>query len=296
VVVNLIGPLDELVIDLLMPALIALLGTLAGAPIVGIPAALLIMAVRGLLEAKNLGVLPDVLSTWEAAEEDIICALYLGLETGYRAAENAAMQVITALPVISFADKVALHCLVCPWAMMVAQTAYDNATDFAVAHVTPGACDPCNEVEGSDWWALYLPEYVNTIEMDHPQASNWISGCWEYALPTGWVTNGVIIEVKNKTGNCQLKRMGAAEAGCSGSELWGNTSDVLADGDYFCVMGDAIDEAECKATLSPDAIDLTNVYSRTGPLTINGGFHLGWNCEGAADIHVKWLIMRGAIP
>lgn len=296
VVVNLIGPLDELAIDLLMPALIALLGTLAGAPIVGIPAALLIMAVRGLIEAKNLGVLPDVLSTWEDAEEDIICALYRGLDTGYRAAENAAMKVIADLPVISPVDKVALHCLVCPWAMMVAQEALENATEFALDHVEAGYCADCNEIEGNDWWALYLPIASNTVEIDHPEASNWISGCWEYSLPAGWITNGVVFEVKNKVGDCQLKRMGKNEAGCNGSELWPNTSDQLQNGVYFAVDGQSIDEVTCKATLCPGAPTLTPIYSRTGALTINGGFHLGWDCTGSADIHVKYLVMRGSPP
>lgn len=296
VVVNLIGPLDELVIDLLMPALIALLGTLAGAPIVGIPAALLIMAVRGLLEAKNLGVLPDILSTWEDAQEDIICALYLGLETGYRSAENAAMQVITALPVISLADKVALHCLVCPWAMMVAQEALENETEFAVDHVEAGYCVDCAIIEGSDWWALRFPRATDTVVILHPEGVYWEAGCWEYALPAGWVSNGVVLDVWEHTG-CDLKRMGAFEAGCSGSEFWGNQSaGDLTEGEFFCVNGTGIDEVECKAMLCPDATDKTNVYVRTGPLTVNCGFHLGYDCTGDARVHIKYLVMQGSPP
>ena len=296
IVVNLIGPLDELAIDLLMPALVALIGTLAGGPVVGIPAALLIQAVRWMIEAKSLGLLPDVLSVWEDAQEDIICAIYRGLDTGYRRAEYEAMLVISDLPTISAIDKIGLHCLVCPWALMVAKESLDEAVEFAVDHVVAGYCDDCDQIEGNDWWALYLPIAANLVEIDHPEDDNWISGCWEYNLPAGWQTNGVVFEVKNKVGPCQLKRMGKAEAGCSGTELWPNTSDDLQNGEYFCVSGGGIDEATCKSVLCPDATTITYNYDFTGALTINGGFHLGWSCEGSADIHVKYLVMRGSPP
>ncbi|GAG58104.1 unnamed protein product, partial [marine sediment metagenome] len=140
VVVNLIGPLDELAIDLLMPVLVGFIATLAGGPVVGIPAALLIMLVRGLVEEKVGGTLDDVLSTWEDAEEDVICAVYVGLATGYREAERLAMEEINSLPVISAVAKIVLHCMVCPWAIMAAKEAYDNESDFAVENVTPGYC------------------------------------------------------------------------------------------------------------------------------------------------------------
>ncbi|GAG55392.1 unnamed protein product, partial [marine sediment metagenome] len=296
VVVNLIGPLDELAIDLLMPVLIGLLATLAGGPLVGVPAALLIMAVRGLIEAKVGGVLDDVLSTWEDAQEDIICALYLNLEDGYRAAENAAMAVIVDLPVISPVVKVALHCLVCPWAIMLAQEALTNETDFAEDYVEPGYCADCNEQEGTDWWALRLPLEGNTVEIENPSEGSWGGACWEYSLPAGWVTNGVVLDVIDRTGGGLLKRMSAGEAGCSGSELWGNTSPDLPLGEYFCVVGTDIDEAECKAALCPDATTYDNTISRTGALTINAGFHIGFNPLCSASIHVKYLVMRGSIP
>lgn len=291
-----IQPLQDALTDVLMPAAFVAIAAMCGTTIVGIPAGALLAWLWNLAEIWESGEMVNLQNTYRAYEDELICAVYRGLETNYDEAHHLAKIEIDAMADTSELDKLVFAFLFSPWALKVCQTAKTTGTDWAIANILPGRCDDCNIIEGSDWWALYLPEYGNTIEMDHPQASNWISGCWEYVLPTGWITNGVIIEVKNKTGNCQLKRMGAAEAGCSGSELWGNTSDVLADGDYFCVMGDAIDEAECKATLSPDAIDLTDVYSRTGPVTINGGFHLGWNCEGAADIHVKWLIMRGSIP
>lgn len=175
VVVNLIGPLDELAVDLLMPVLVGFIATLAGGPVVGIPAALLIMLVRGLVEEKVGGTLGDVLSTWEDAQEDIICAVYVGLATGYREAERLAMEEIVSLPVISPVAMVALHCLVCPWAIMAAKEAYDNASDFAIENVTPGYCVDCDEVQGRTFYDVTWP----------PCEGSMFQG-WGFCAGNGW--------------------------------------------------------------------------------------------------------------
>lgn len=185
VVVNLIGPLDELAIDLLMPVLVGFIATLAGGPVVGIPAALLIMLVRGLVEEKVGGTLGDVLSTWEDAEEDIICAVYVGLATGYREAERLAMEEIVSLPVISPVAMVALHCLVCPWAIMAAKEAYDNASDFAIENVTPGYCVDCDEVQGRTFYDVTWPPCEGSMfqETGFCAVNEWKCACNNVSPP-----------------------------------------------------------------------------------------------------------------
>ena len=298
VVVNLIGPLDELAVDLLLPILVGLLGTLAGGPVTGIPAALAIMLVRGLIEAQKGGFLPDILSVWEDAQEDIICALYLGLDTGYRAAEVSAMQVIADLPIISPADKVALHCLVSPWAIMVAKQAYDGATEFALEHVQAGYCVDCDEVVGDDWWAEYQDKDTNTIAIDDPIGDGWTSGCWEYVVPAGQTVCGVVFEVKNKVGAIDIKRMDQDSGTCGDVSLWGNNSagDIADEGWYFAVNGQEIDEVDCKARLAPGSTDKTNVTRRAGPVQVSATFVIGFSIIGSVDIHLAWVVFEGTAP
>jgi len=295
VVVNLIGPLDELAIDLLMPALIALLGTLAGAPIVGIPAALLIMVVRGLLEAKNLGMLPDVLSVWEDAQEDVICALYLGLEGGYRAAEKKAMQVVFDLPVISPVDKVALHCLICPWAMMVAQQALDNATDFATDHVETGYCSDCDEIEGSDWFARYVFPPLGDVTLDHSvDGQYWVNNGVCGTMPAAEVC-GVVYEILEVSGLPIRTTQNGAD--CEGDKL-------LPDGGsprnapelFYNYKQGTHDYTEARDTLAPGGTLDEGITQKTGPGTWEAAFNMGWDGIGEGLVRVRWIVYEGSPP
>jgi len=298
VVVNLIGPLEEMTLDLLLPILVGLLGSLAGGPVLGIPAALAIILVRGLIEAKHAGVLPDVLSEWEDAEEDVICALYRGLDTGYRDAETEAVKVIADLTVTLPSSKVFLHCMVSPWAIMVAKEAYDNASDFAVESVEAGYCDDCDEVVGSDWWALYMDKDTNTVEIDDPIGDGWTCGCWEFVVPAGQTVCGVVFEVKNKVGDIDIKRMDQDSCDCGDWALWGNNSggDIADPGFYFSVDGTNIDEDACKAQLAPSAEIKTNGVRYTGPLQVSGTFVIGFSKIGGVDIHIAWVVFEGTSP
>ena len=195
-------------------------------------------------------------------------------------------------------DMILLQAMVAPWAISLASAAYTNATAWALANVEAGYCDDCDEVLGSDWWALYMDKDTNTVEMDHPEGNYWTKGCWQGTVVTGQTAVGVIFQVKNITGNCELKRMGSGEAECTGSELWPNTSENLAEEGawYFAVNGTEIDEVECKARLAPGSTTLTGIYPRTGPVDINGGFMSGFFCTGYMEIHVAWVVFEGTTP
>lgn len=289
-------PIQDKTTDFILPYLMVMLTVMSGTVVLGIPVATFLALLYNLIEVWEEGKLQDLQNTFWNHYDELVCAAWRGLDTSYREAERLCMEVITGMEGPSPIDKLIFHCLCSPWAFQVAQLGLTNQTPWALSVIEAGACADCDEIEGSDWWALYLPRAGNTVHIDHADESSWQSGCWEYALPAGWITNGVILSVENRVGNCQLKRMSAAEAGCAGFELWGNTSYDLPEGEYFCVMGTAIDEAECKEQLCPDAVTYDNTYSRTGALTINAGFHFGWACEGSVDIWVKYLIMRGSPP
>lgn len=291
-----IQPIQDKTTDFILPYLMVMLTIMVGATPMGIPVATFLALIYNLIEVWEEGKLQDLQNTFWNHYDELVCAAYIGLDTSYREAERLCMEVITGMDGPSPIDKLIFHCLCSPWAFQVAALAYANETPWAMSVIESGACDDCDEIEGSDWWALYLPMATNTVHIEDDGMTEWVAGCWEYALPAGWVTNGVVLEVKNKVGGCILKRMGAAEAGCDGSELWGNTSYDLPNGEYFCVMGTSIDEEECKERLCPDATTYDNTYSRTGALTINAGFHWGYTCEGSVDIHVKYLVMRGSPP
>jgi hypothetical protein len=77
--------------------------------------------------------------------------------------------------------------------------------------------------------------------------------------------------------------------------MWGNTSDSLVNGEYFAVNGTYINEVECKAAIAPGSTTLTGVNRKTGP-DINGGFNLGWNCTGYAEIVFDYIVYEGTLP
>lgn len=291
-------PAQELGMDIVVPMVIALFVLTTGAPVLGIPAGTLILMLIALVQALVEGSLVNVQNEYWAFKDELICALYLGLDISYRQAENNTDAVIADMTGLSPIDKTLLHIMTEPWLIALAAQAWSMQTSWALANVEVGYCDDCDEVVGSDWWALYMDKDTNTVAMNHTAGGYWLDGCWQYTVPSGQTVCGVVFEVKNVVGDCDIKRMGAAEAGCTGSELWGNQSagDCAAPGWYFAVNGLNIDEVGCKARLAPGSIDKTNVYRLAGPGDINGGWNMGFSCTGYADIHVAWVVFEGTTP
>jgi len=289
-------PLAEATSDILMAKVLVTLAAVLGAGVLGVPAGVILAIAAGLGYIIATGAIEDFSNGYRANEEALICAVYRGLETSYREAEAQAVAVMSDIDGWSGTDKIMAHMLYCPWAMMIAKRAIAAGTPKALSFIQSGYCSECDIIEGDDWWAIYLPEDSNTVDIVQASSPAWTAGCWNYALPSGYVTNGVVLDVVSRTGGGILKRMGAAEAGCSGTEMWGNTSPDLPVGEYFCVMPTGIDEVQCKAALAPGSTTYDNTYSRTGPLDINCGFHLGYNMTGEAHIWVKYIVFRGSPP
>jgi len=141
-----IQPAQDVTLAALMPAAMYAIATMIGAPLLAVPAALLWGLVWALLEIWSEGSLQDVQNKLWANKDELICAVWAGLLVDARAAETAAQAVIEDIEGLSPIDIVVFRAMYAPWAIALAARAYDNESAWALANVTPGACDDC------DWW------------------------------------------------------------------------------------------------------------------------------------------------
>jgi len=294
-----IQPLQESTVDILLPVAMVLLVTWIGTPVLGIPAGVFVGLIWNIIEAWVEGSLESVRNTIISYQHELVCAVYNGLATDYRAAEAEAVLVIADMAGLSPIDKIVVHTLFAPWAIALAALAWNNQTAWATSNVESGYCADCDIIEGVDWWALRLEPSTNTITLDNTGNAHWEDGCWQGNVPDGEVCCGLIFRVQNQVGDCTLKAMSGPDAGCTGASLWDNTSAHLPNDMYFGVNGEQIDEESCKERLAPDAEDSppTNAVNRiTGPTGVNAGFQLGWSCVGYAEVVAIWQIFEGEAP
>jgi len=288
------APLSSALVAIVLPAAMAALATMIGATVIGIPVATLILVLTGLIELWTLGALENVKNEYEAYKEELVCALYRGLDTDYMTAQNNAVAVIAEMN-IGPTDKVLLHTMVAPWLIQLAKRAYDNGTAWALANVEAGYCDECDILQGGDWFAQYVGKVDGLIEIHHIDNPSWVAGCFEnWPTIPGYTVCGCVFEVEEITGCDVLKRMSPYDCSCTGDGMWGNTSEALEELVYFAVEGYYIDEVECKATLAPGSTTLANVLRLTGKDYLTGGWQLGWACGNeTATVRVKWVVYEG---
>lgn len=293
-----INPLVENTIDILMPAAMVALAAMIGTPILGIPAGILLALLWNLSEVWVDGRLEFVANQLWANMDELICAVYFGLAIDYEAAKAEAVLVIQGIEGLSPIDKQILYALYSPWAAALCQKAHDNATSWALAHVTPGTCDDCLVIEGDDWYAVRIPIASGLVEMNHPtDGGYWVGGCWEYSLAGGEIAQGVIWRLQNYTGNCILKRMSCHGDCIYGTGCWPDTSDSLTeDEQFFSVNGDEIDEEQCKARLAPYSTTQDFTIIRSGPADYSAAWHMGYSCDGYCEAVIEWVVFRGSAP
>ena len=141
-----IQPAQDVSLAALMPAAMGAIAVMVGAPLLAVPAALIYGLIWALIEIWAEGSLEDVSNKLWANKDELTCAVWAGLLVDARAAETAAREVIEGIDGLSEIDKVVFRAMYAPWAIALAARAYDNETAWALANVTPGACDDC------DWW------------------------------------------------------------------------------------------------------------------------------------------------
>lgn len=185
-------PTQKVLVETLTPVAMLLLFANIGQTILGIPAASLLASLYQLIQVWVAGSLESVQNQYISYKEELICAVYNGLATTYRDAEAAAVTVIEGMDELSPIDMILLHTLFAPWAIHLAQTAYDNATAWALANVEVDYCDDCDP----------LP-LVLEIEEEWPPCPGayWTDGgicydgrlCWNGGTPEA--TQQVVVDL-----------------------------------------------------------------------------------------------------
>lgn len=168
-----IQPGQEVAAEVLMPAAMAAIALMVGAPLLAVPAAAIWWLCWRLAEVWVDGSLQDVQNELWANQEELICAVWAGLAVDARAAQTAAHAVIDNISGLSPIDIIVFKTMYDPWAIALAARAHDNGTDWALANVTPGACDDC------DWWWVRtwtFPPCPGDLDGDMP--------CSEYGRPS----------------------------------------------------------------------------------------------------------------
>jgi len=283
-----IQPTQNALSDILVPAVMVLLASMIGTPVLGIPVGLFLAVIWSLIEVWTSGSLQGVQNAYYANENDIICALYIGLSVSYRSAEGQAQEVIANIDGLSPVDKVLLHAMVAPWAIALAAKAHENATDWALSNVTIGACDDC--LEGDDWYAIAVEQPDGDAFLDHSAGGNyWAEADVCGSLLSGETVCGVVFTPVEGVGlDCAPM---AGHGLCTGDDLFPNTSTILETGKlYYAYTLFTHDDDQAADTLCNGAEKLNYLQQQTGPGDWRCGFNLGWSGVGTRLVRVQFIV------
>lgn len=218
---EILQPVARETIDILLPAAMAVLATMCGTVVLAIPVGVLLAVLWKLIEIDVAGSMEDVTNAMWANKQELICAVWGGLDEDYRAAEERATEVIANMDGLSALDKIALRMLYSPWAIGLAEKAWTNQTAWAIANVDAGACDTCAwwfrkawilppvpalwtgtftpTPEGrlgvkADTWAysesFVLPDVITNIDFA-------IEGQWSSVHPSGWTVGYIWLQYQD---------------------------------------------------------------------------------------------------
>jgi len=140
-------PVAKETIDILLPLAMAALAASCGTVILAIPAGIVLALLWKLIEIDVAESLINVQNAMWSYKQELICSIWGGLATDYRAAEERATETIANMAGLSALDKVALRMMFSPWAIGLCAKAWTNQTAWALANVDPGACATCA------WWS-----------------------------------------------------------------------------------------------------------------------------------------------
>jgi len=298
--VEIVQPVQKKAVSILLPSAMAVLASWLGTTVIGIPVGIVLVLLWDIIEIWVDGRLEDVANAFYALKEEIVCAAYDPLRNGesLQAASNAMAAVINDQGDLSPIDKLVFRQLTAPWALDRMKTAWDNATAWAVARVSPGYCSSTCGISGDTWYAYeYTGPTSQPMTITHTETPAWLHCCWNYVVPDGETFVGVVFDVEEKIGAHILKRMRGPDVGCGGTaSAWGSSSDELQEGQYFSIRTGQIDTADCKAQLCPGATTLESTVQNyhTGPKTLDSAFELGYYGAGSATIRVQYLIYKKA--
>jgi len=286
-----IQPTQDALSDILVPAVMVLLASMIGTPVLGIPAGLFLAVVWVLIECWEAGSLQNVQNAYWANKDDLICALYRGLSVSYRAAESRAQAVIVNIDGLSPIDRVLLHAMVAPWAISLAAKAWSNQTDWALSNVETGVCDDC--LEGSDWFAVAVEQPDGDAFLDHSApGAYWAEADVCGVELSGKTIVGLVYTVVEGIG-LDCKTMGAHGI-CPGDSITPDHNLILENDElYYLYTSFTHDDAEAVALLCPGATTLVQLIPQTGPGNWAAGWELGWSGVGTRLIRVQFIVYAG---
>jgi hypothetical protein len=161
ILTEILQPLEDVTFDSLMPLLMVNLAIACGETIIGIPVSIVLAVLWCLFEVWEDGALQNVQNEYLAYKQELVCAMYDGLQTSYADAKAAASDVIGEMSALSPIDALLLRKCLSPWCFHVAQIAWDNQTSWAVAAVEEGYCVVCIETPIGHEFAWEWPPCSN---------------------------------------------------------------------------------------------------------------------------------------
>ena len=293
-----IQPAQSGAIDYLLPLALLAIASWVGGPAIGIPVGGVLALFSAVARAWEAGQLENISAGLWAAKEELVCAVYQGLETDSGTASIAAGEIIEDLPGWSPIDILVGHLLFAPWAIVAMDKARIADTAWASNNISEGYCIDCEDVvEGSDWYARPVAAIDGTHTLNHTVGDYWQYICHEFVQVADEIACGMVFEVTELTGDCDCGRTSPNNGGCDGNDgITQNTTETLPEDVYFTAVPDNIDEAECKTALAATAT--SRLFSvRTAADGHNyAAFGYGWSCTGTIEIVVKYIIYEGSPP
>jgi len=296
-----VQPAQEKAVQVLLPMAMAVIASWIGTPLLGLPVGAILALLWNVIEVWVDGSLAGVLNSLWTNKDEIICAAYpeLAATSNYGAAAADVRAAIDEIQDLSPVDKLVMYGLTAPWVMSRMAVAWENQTSWATARVVGGFCESCGAIVGSNWFALPVPDDENLRFLEYyPPDTGWKYYCFYQNIPSGFEYAGLFFEVIEKTGNTSVRYSNALTCPDAEATLTADNSPDLAAGWYFLFDQYEFNEAECKAAIRPDAIQITNgAIKCTGPKYASDKWRLGWTgSTGEATIRFRYMVYKGSPP
>lgn len=265
-------PVQNAMIDYILPAAMTALATMIGGPILGLSTGTLLAILWDLLEVWAEGELQNVINAYYSYRQELVCAVYEGLATDVATAAAAAAAVIDGIPDFAPIDAALMKHL---WGKMWLQKsadAWDNQTAWALGNYDHTSCSGCGIIEGTDWFAI---AWGQGCTVEHPNLGYpYVADC-EVAY-TGMQASSRLIAVIWTANKDAGNDAGGADANVSCRTLEGSVYIDQGETQFFGYKRFEFDNQDCYDTLSPTATGyfVNNVLEGTGNVCF------GWSVTG----------------
>lgn len=288
-------PTEKVLVDIILPLAVGAVTSAIGTPLLGVPVAAITATLIALGDLAADNELANLRNALFANKEELVCAMYSGLEVSYAQAHNQAAAIVNDMESLGATDKIIVRALLAPWAMAQCKRVYDAATSWATSNVTANYCVACEDItQGTDWFAV--PCHV-PMTVDHPSGGGyWARQSWCEPIYPNKTVVGFIIETTAKTGDCGCVTDSDA-TDCTGTTISVNSSsDITTLGSYYFYRSNTHQNSEAVAELAPGATQLSNQIQY--PVSTTGNFRVslreGYNCIGSITCVLHYVVYAGS--